>query len=124
MMCNLILSCFLLIFSGSHLLAHPITDTAEMTYGTSDSGEELGAFSPDDFSVADLNDLLQRATTGHPSLLTRDGIKTSGQIPRNALKEVLLEKPYRLMPAGSLWSSRRQFRKRGSSADCFWKYCV
>ncbi|KAA0707216.1 Prepro-urotensin II-gamma [Triplophysa tibetana] len=124
MMCHLILSCFLLIFSCSPLLAHPITDTAEMTYVNSDSVEEAGAFGPDDFSVADLNDLLQRATVGLPSLLSRDGIKTSGQVPRNALKEVLLEKPYRLMPASSLWSRRRQFRKRGSSADCFWKYCV
>ncbi|KAI7794262.1 Prepro-urotensin II-alpha [Triplophysa rosa] len=122
-MCNLILSCSLLI-SCSHLLAHPVTDTAEMTYGSSDSVEEAGAFSPDDISVADLSDLLQRATAGHPSLLSREGIKTSGQIPKNALKEVLLEKPHRLMPASSLWSSRRQFRKRGSSADCFWKYCV
>lgn len=36
----------------------------------------------------------------------------------------LLEKPYRLIPPSGLWGSRRQFRKRGGNADCFWKYCV
>ncbi|XP_055044672.2 urotensin 2, alpha [Misgurnus anguillicaudatus] len=115
MFCNLMLACSVLLLSCSHLLAHPVTNTAEMTYSSPDSVEDAGV-GTDDFI-----DLLQRAAVGHSPLLTRDSFKMSGQIP---LKEVLVEKPYRLMPAGSLWSSRRQFRKRGSAADCFWKYCV
>ncbi|XP_051736134.1 urotensin 2, alpha [Ctenopharyngodon idella] len=125
MICNLFLSCSILLLSCSHLLAHPVTDTADMTYSGPDSVEEAGVVSPDDFSVSDLNDLLQRAAVvGYSPLLSRESTKMSGQIPKEALREFLLEKPYRLIPPSSLWGSRRQFRKRSGSADCFWKYCV
>ncbi|KAK2885469.1 hypothetical protein Q8A67_016306 [Cirrhinus molitorella] len=96
-----------------------------MTYSGPDSAEEAGVVSPDDFSVSDLNDLLQRAAVaGYSPLLNRENIKVPGQTPKEALRELLLEKTYRLIPPSGLWGSRRQFRKRGSSADCFWKYCV
>ncbi len=32
MICNLLLSCSVLLLSCSHLIAHPVTDTADMTY--------------------------------------------------------------------------------------------
>ncbi|XP_051516928.1 urotensin 2, alpha [Myxocyprinus asiaticus] len=125
MICNLLLSCSVLLLSFSPLLAHPVTDTAEMAYAGLDSVEEAGAVSPDEFSIADLNDLLQRAAgAAHSPLLSRESLKVSEQIPKEALREVLLEKPYRLIPPNGLIGTRRQFRKRGSGADCFWKYCV
>uniref|UniRef100_A0A8C1JJZ1 Prepro-urotensin II-alpha n=1 Tax=Cyprinus carpio TaxID=7962 RepID=A0A8C1JJZ1_CYPCA len=125
MMCNLLLSCSVLLLSCTHLVAHPVTDTADMTYSGPDSVEEAGGVSPDDFAVSDLNDLLQRAAVVEYSpLLTRENIKVPGQIPKEALRELLLEKPYHLIPPSGLWGSRRQFRKRGGGADCFWKYCV
>ncbi|XP_067303337.1 urotensin 2, alpha [Pseudorasbora parva] len=125
MICNLLLSCSILLLSCSHLLAHPVTDTADMTYSGPDSVEEAGVISPDDFSVSDLNDLLQRAAViGYSPLLSRESTKMSGQIPKDTLREFLLEKPHRLIPPSGLWGSRRQFRKRGGSSDCFWKYCV
>ncbi|XP_016299911.1 prepro-urotensin II-alpha [Sinocyclocheilus anshuiensis] len=125
MICNLLLSCSVLLLSCSHLLGHPVMDTAAMTYSGPDSVEEAGGVSPDDFSVSDLNDLLQRAAVvGYSPLLSRENIKVPGQTPKEALRELLLEKPYRLIPPSDLWGSRRQFRKRGGGADCFWKYCV
>ncbi|XP_059383036.1 urotensin 2, alpha [Carassius carassius] len=125
MNCNLLLSCSVLLLSCSHLLAHPVSDTADMTYSGPDSVEEAGGVRPDDFSVSDLNDLLQRAAVlEYSPLLSRENIKVPGQIPKEALRELLLEKPYRLIPPSGLWGGRRQFRKRSGGADCFWKYCV
>ncbi|KAK7129081.1 hypothetical protein R3I94_017330 [Phoxinus phoxinus] len=125
MICNLLLSCSVLLLSCSRLLAHPVTDTADRTYSGPDSVESAGVFSSDDFSVSDLNDLLQRAAVvGYPPLLSRESTKMSGQIPKEALREFLSEKPYGLIPPSGLWGSRRQFRKRAGNADCFWKYCV
>ncbi|XP_056305710.1 urotensin 2, alpha [Danio aesculapii] len=124
MICKLFVFCSVLLLSCSLLSAHPVTDTAERTYTGPDSVEEAGAVTMDDFSVSDLTDVLQRAAAAHSPLLNRDSIKMSGQIPKDALKEFLLEKPYRLVSPSGLWGSRRQFRKRGGGADCFWKYCV
>ncbi|XP_052395927.1 prepro-urotensin II-gamma-like [Carassius gibelio] len=125
MICNLLLSCSVLLISCSHLLAHPVTDTADMTYSGPDSMEEAGRVSPDDFFASDLNEHLHRvAVSGYSQLLNQENIKVPGQIPREALRELLLEKPYRLIPPSGLWGIRRQFRKRGGGADCFWKYCV
>ncbi|XP_042569887.1 prepro-urotensin II-gamma [Cyprinus carpio] len=125
MICNLLLSCSVLLLSCSHLLAHPVTDTADMTYSGPDSVEEAGGVNPDDFSVSDLNEYLQRAAVaGYSPLFSQENIKVPGQIPKEALRELLLEKPYRLIPPRGLWGSRRQFRKRGGGADCFWKYCI
>ncbi|NP_998013.2 urotensin 2, alpha precursor [Danio rerio] len=125
MICKLFVFCSVLLLSCSLLSAHPVTDTAKMTNIGPDSVEEAGGVSIDDFSVSDLTDVLQRAAAAaHSPLLNRDSIKMSGQISKDALKEFLLEKPYRLVPPSGLLGSRRQFRKRGGGADCFWKYCV
>nr|XP_021335250.1 prepro-urotensin II-beta isoform X1 [Danio rerio] len=63
---------------------------------------------------------------GHPVVQSaemsfgRPGLRTAGFVPSQAVKEALLEKP--------LWSrflgSRKQYHKRGSNTECFWKYCV
>ncbi|TRY82511.1 hypothetical protein DNTS_013826 [Danionella cerebrum] len=87
-----------------------------MSFSSPDSAEEA-----EDFSETGLSNLLQRAavSAGHAPLL---GLKMSGQIPKEALKEFVLDKPY---SSSGVWASRRQFRKRaGAGADCFWKYCV
>uniref|UniRef100_A0A8C2AV12 Urotensin 2, alpha n=1 Tax=Cyprinus carpio TaxID=7962 RepID=A0A8C2AV12_CYPCA len=121
MICNLLLSCSVLLLSCSHLLH--IVQTSTLT--SLNSVEEAGGVNPDDFSVSDLNEHLQRAAVaGYSPLFSQENIKVPGQIPKEALRELLLEKPYRLIPPRGLWGSRRQFRKRGGGADCFWKYCI
>ncbi|XP_039508838.1 urotensin 2, alpha isoform X1 [Pimephales promelas] len=73
MICNLLLSCSVLLLSCSRLLAHPVTDTADRTYSGLDSVELAGVISPDDLTVSDLNDLLQRAAVvGYPPQLSRE----------------------------------------------------
>uniref|UniRef100_A0A673J4S2 Urotensin 2, alpha n=1 Tax=Sinocyclocheilus rhinocerous TaxID=307959 RepID=A0A673J4S2_9TELE len=48
------------------------------------------------------------------------GLRTAGFVPSKAAKEVLLEKPL----LSRFLGSRKQYRKRGSNTECFWKYCV
>ncbi|XP_030623628.1 urotensin 2, alpha [Chanos chanos] len=124
MLWNLLLSWAVLLLTFGPLLAHPITDSAEMAYSGPVAVGEGGAAGAEDLSLTDLSDLLQTITglgySTQPSKeLSRDG--QTGLLPREVLREVLLEKPsQQSRPLGI----RRQYRKRGNGADCFWKYCV
>uniref|UniRef100_A0A672QPN7 Uncharacterized protein n=1 Tax=Sinocyclocheilus grahami TaxID=75366 RepID=A0A672QPN7_SINGR len=101
------------------MISHPVTDTADMTFSSPDSVEEAGGVSPDDFSVSDLNDLLQRvAVAGYSPMLSQENIKVPG-LPKEHVNNAV----FTCIILG-LWGSRRQFRTRGGGADCFWKYCV
>ncbi|MCJ8741523.1 hypothetical protein PDJAM_G00071850 [Pangasius djambal] len=113
MVCNLLLSWTLLLLSVGPLLAHPVSETADMSYPGPDSAEEAGAVGPEDL---DLSSLLQR-TAGL-------SLRVSGLLPKEALKEVLLEKPGHLSSLSHILGIKRPYRKRGNGADCFWKYCV
>ncbi|GAA6107186.1 urotensin 2, alpha [Tachysurus ichikawai] len=122
MVFNLILSWTLLLLSFGPLLAHPVSETADMSYPGIDSAEEAGAVVPEDL---DLSSLLQRtAGFSYSPLLSKDGLRVSGLLPKEALKEVLLEKPGHLSSLNHILGIKRPYRKRGNGADCFWKYCV
>ncbi|KAJ8360574.1 hypothetical protein SKAU_G00170990 [Synaphobranchus kaupii] len=129
MMCNLLLSWALILTATGPVLSHPITESAEMSYSGPVSLEEGRPVSPDELSLSDQAYLSQRGTNlGYPSLLagevlSRDGLRPVGYLPREAVKEVLLEK-HRLHPYIRFLGQRRQDRKRGSGSECFWKYCV
>uniref|UniRef100_A0A8C9R299 Urotensin 2, alpha n=1 Tax=Scleropages formosus TaxID=113540 RepID=A0A8C9R299_SCLFO len=121
MMCRLFLSWTLLLSVSGSLLAHPITDSTEMAYS--------GPGDVDEPSLSDQAYLSQSGTAlGYPTLLarelSRDGLRTAGFFPREALKEVLLEKQSRLNPLIRFLGTRKQYRKRGNTSECFWKYCV
>ncbi|XP_018614097.1 prepro-urotensin II-beta [Scleropages formosus] len=129
MMCRLFLSWTLLLSVSGSLLAHPITDSTEMAYSGPVSAEEGPALSVDEPSLSDQAYLSQSGTAlGYPTLLarelSRDGLRTAGFFPREALKEVLLEKQSRLNPLIRFLGTRKQYRKRGNTSECFWKYCV
>ncbi|KAJ8400266.1 hypothetical protein AAFF_G00399600 [Aldrovandia affinis] len=124
MMCKLLLSWALILTASGPLFSHPITDSAEMSYSGPVSVEEGRAVSPEELSLSD-----QALGLGYPSLLagemlSRDGLRPVGYLPREAVKEVLLEKQNRLRPFSRFLGPRKQYRKRGSAAECFWKYCV
>ncbi|XP_061075148.1 prepro-urotensin II-beta-like [Conger conger] len=130
MMCNLLLSWALVLTACGPAFSHPISESAEMSYTGPVSAEEGRLVSPEDLSLSDQAYLSQSGINlGYPSLLagemlSRDGLRPGGYLPREAVKEVLLEKQSRLRPFGRFLGQRRQYRKRGSGAECFWKYCV
>uniref|UniRef100_A0A673IUJ8 Urotensin 2, beta n=1 Tax=Sinocyclocheilus rhinocerous TaxID=307959 RepID=A0A673IUJ8_9TELE len=87
--------------------------------------EEEQVVSPEDLSYSEQAYLSQGGVGfGYPSLITgdisSDGLRTAGFVPSKAAKEVLLEKPL----LSRFLGSRKQYRKRGSNTECFWKYCV
>ncbi|XP_016422389.1 prepro-urotensin II-beta-like [Sinocyclocheilus rhinocerous] len=125
MMCKLFLFSALLLSVLEPLLGHPLIHSAEMTYARPVLVEEEQVVSPDDLSYSKQAYLSQGAAGfGYPSLFTgdisSDGLKTAGFVPSQAAKEVLLEKPL----LSRFLGGRKQYRKRGSSTECFWKYCV
>ncbi|KAL4658564.1 prepro-urotensin II-beta-like [Arapaima gigas] len=137
MMCKLFLSWTLLLTASGFLLAHPITDSAEMAYSgpvmlrsvVTMSAEEGPALGPEGLSLSD-QAYLSQISTGltYPALMAQelgtDVFRTAGFLPREAVKEVLLEKQSRLNPLSRLLGIRKQYRKRGNTSECFWKYCV
>uniref|UniRef100_UPI0037E779B5 urotensin-2-like n=1 Tax=Semicossyphus pulcher TaxID=241346 RepID=UPI0037E779B5 len=128
MKCNHLLSwAFLLVASGP-VLAHPITESAEMPYPGPVSVEERGV-SADDLSLSEQSFPLQDAAgLRYPSLISgeinRDGARTTGLLPRGMKREVLMEKQSLLNPFSHVLGIRKQFRKRAGNSECFWKYCV
>ncbi|MGH0143226.1 UNVERIFIED_CONTAM: hypothetical protein FKN15_052627 [Acipenser sinensis] len=99
-------------------------------FNVSGSTEEGHGVNSEALSPADKSYLSQSlpALLAYPSLLaeeiSRDGLRTGGYMPSGAVKEVLLEKQSRLPHVTRILGNRNQFRKRGSTSECFWKYCV
>ncbi|XP_051529494.1 prepro-urotensin II-beta-like [Myxocyprinus asiaticus] len=116
MLCKLILFFALLLVVLEPLLGHPVD-----TYARPVLVEEEQVVSPEDLSYS------EQAYLGYPSLITgdiiHDGLRTAGFVPSQAVKEVFLEKPF-LNPLRHFLGNRKQYRKRGSNTECFWKYCV
>ncbi|KAK7119104.1 hypothetical protein R3I94_021072 [Phoxinus phoxinus] len=128
MMCKLFLFFALLLTVLEPLLGHPVVHPAEMSYTRPVLVEEEQAVSPEDLSYSEQAYLSQGAAGfGYPSLITgdisSDGLKTAGFVPSQAVKDVLLEKQL-LNPLSRFLGVRKQYRKRGSNTECFWKYCV
>ncbi|XP_029688943.1 urotensin 2, alpha isoform X1 [Takifugu rubripes] len=122
MMCYRLLSWAFLLLASGPLLAHPITDAAEMPYAGPASLEDRGSL--DDMEqMFPLQDDYRYSTflSGETS---RDGARTSGLLPRGVKKEVLLEKQHLLDPFSQALGIRKQLRKRTGNNECFWKYCV
>uniref|UniRef100_A0A674BNI8 Urotensin 2, alpha n=1 Tax=Salmo trutta TaxID=8032 RepID=A0A674BNI8_SALTR len=123
-MCNLLLSwTFLLVASGS-LLAHPITDSAEMSYLGPVSLEDGGAGSPDELSFSEQTYLPQSGPGLRYSSLLSGDLSRDGEITQTSWTPVLLEKQSHLSPVSRFFGIRKPFRKRGGNSECFWKYCV
>ncbi|XP_070767175.1 urotensin-2-like [Enoplosus armatus] len=119
---------FLLVASGP-LLAHPITESAEMPYPGPVSVEDRGVGALEDLSLSEQTFPLQdgaglRYSTLLSGEINRDGVRTAGLLPRGLKREVLLEKQSLLNPFSRVMGIRKQFRKRAGNSECFWKYCV
>ncbi|XP_035376053.1 prepro-urotensin II-beta isoform X2 [Electrophorus electricus] len=125
MLCKLLLSCSLLFFALEPLPAHPfihsdmpytgpVSDEDEQT----DPGERLYPALPYPSWGA--------GGIGYPSLLrgdiNREGLRAAGPFLSRAV-EVLLGRVSRERPLVQVLGGRKPY-KRGSSTDCFWKYCV
>ncbi|KAI4824589.1 hypothetical protein KUCAC02_013089 [Chaenocephalus aceratus] len=126
MKCNHLLSWAFLLLASGPLLAHPISESAEMSYPGSVSVEDGGVGALDDLSLSEQNFPSQdglRYSTLISGEFNRDAVRT-GLLPRGIKREVLLEKQSLLNPFSRVLGIRKQFRKRGGTAECFWKYCV
>ncbi|AWP10351.1 Urotensin II [Scophthalmus maximus] len=123
---SLLAGFFLLAASGS-LLAHPITESAEMSY-PGPAVEDRGLGPLDDLSLSEQDfpppDAGLRYSTLISGEIDRDGVRTTGLFPRGMKREVLLEKQSLLNPFSRALGFRKQFRKRAGNSECFWKYCV
>ncbi|KAM3871817.1 urotensin-2-like [Diretmus argenteus] len=129
MKCNQLLSWTFLLAASGQLLAHPITNSAEMPYSGPVSVEDRGVIGLDDLSLSEQTFPPQdgtglRYSTLMSGELTRDGMRTTGLLPRGMKREVSLEKQSLLNPFSHFLGIRKQFRKRGGNSECFWKYCV
>ncbi|XP_034392729.1 urotensin-2-like isoform X2 [Cyclopterus lumpus] len=116
---------FLLVASGP-LLAHPITESAEMPYPGPVSVEDGGVGALDDLSEQTFpsrDGAGLRYSTLISGEYNKDGVRT-GLLPRGMKREVLLEKQSLLNPFSRVLGIRKQFRKRAGNSECFWKYCV
>ncbi|XP_071750755.1 urotensin-2-like [Centroberyx gerrardi] len=124
MKCNQLLSWTFLLVASGPILAHPITDSAEMPYSGPVSVEDRGGL--DELSLAEQTQdgAGLRYSTLMSGELSRDGVRTAGLLPRGMKREVLLEKQSLLNPFSHFLGIRKQFRKRGGNSECFWKYCV
>ncbi|XP_029503909.1 urotensin-2-like [Oncorhynchus nerka] len=129
MMFNLLLSWTFLLVATGPLLAHPITDSAEMPYPGPVSVEDGGAGSPDELSFSELTYLPQvgpglRYSPLLSGDLSRDGLSAAGLLKRQMKRDEWLEKQSHLNPFSRFFGIRKQSRKRGGASECFWKYCV
>ncbi|XP_053705494.1 urotensin-2-like [Synchiropus splendidus] len=116
----------LILVASGPLLAHPITESAEMSY------PELVAEEPGRRPMVDLtlSDRSFPSSDGaalrysSPVDISRDGFRNPALLSRGMNSEVLLEKQSLLKPFSRLLGIHKQFRKRGGDSECFWKYCV
>ncbi|XP_068609882.1 urotensin-2-like [Brachionichthys hirsutus] len=116
---NHLLSWAFLLLAGGPLLAHPLTESAEMPYLGPVSTEDELKLSEQTFPLRDG----QRYSVLTSGEINRDGIRTTGLLPRGMKREVLLEKQSLLNPLRHMLATRKQLWKRAGNSDCFWKYC-
>ncbi|XP_026188957.1 urotensin-2-like [Mastacembelus armatus] len=129
MKCGHLLSWAVMLVASGPLLAHPITESAEMPYPGPVSAEDRGISPLDDLSVSEQTFPPQdgtglRYSTRISGEINGDGVRTTGLLPRGMKREVLLEKQSLLNPFSHAFGIRKQFRKRAGNTECFWKYCV
>ncbi|KAF3697167.1 Urotensin-2 Urotensin II [Channa argus] len=128
MKCNHLLPWALLLMVSGPVLAHPITES-EMPYPGPVSVEDGGVGSLDDLLLSEQTFPPQdgaglRYSTLISGDINRDGVRTTGLLPRGMKREVLLEKQSLLNPFSRMLGIRKEFKKRTGNTECFWKYCV
>ncbi|KAJ8016765.1 hypothetical protein DPEC_G00010760 [Dallia pectoralis] len=105
-MSNLLLACTCLLVASVPLLAHPITDSAEMSYMGPLSVVDGGANRPDG-----------------PGLIYAE-FSRQGLLPSQMKRDAFLEKQSLDNPLSRFYGIRKQYMKREGTSECFWKYCV
>uniref|UniRef100_A0A3Q2CE83 Urotensin 2, alpha n=1 Tax=Cyprinodon variegatus TaxID=28743 RepID=A0A3Q2CE83_CYPVA len=96
----------IVLVASGRLLAHPITESAEIPYSVPGKKKR----------ILSLLEFLRK-------IIHQLGYRTS-LLPRGLKREVLLDKQSLLKPYSHLLSIRKQLRKRNGNSECFWKYCV
>ncbi|XP_054627834.1 urotensin-2-like [Dunckerocampus dactyliophorus] len=125
---NYFLSWVVLVMAFCPLLAHPITESAEIPYPELVSMKDRGVGRLDEISLSEHTFTPQdvsgfRYSALIPGEINRDGVRTTGLLPKGLKSEVLLEKHLQ-NPFIHMLGIHKQFRKRGENSECFWKYCV
>ncbi|XP_033824842.1 urotensin 2, alpha [Periophthalmus magnuspinnatus] len=117
---NHLVSWALLLVNAGSLLAHPITDSAEMPYQGPVSLEDHALGPLDDLSLSPEEAAAAfRLSTLLPVDSSRDDLRAAGLLPRALSREAAV-----FGPLSHVLGIRKHFRKRAGTADCFWKYCV
>ncbi|XP_027876813.1 prepro-urotensin II-beta-like [Xiphophorus couchianus] len=129
MKCSHLFSWAFVLVASATLLAHPITESAEMPYPGPASVEDRIIVTLDDESLPEQMFTPQdgaalRYSTFTSGEVNRDGVRTTNLVPRGVKREILLEKQNLLKPYSRLLGIRKQLRKRNGNSECFWKYCV
>ncbi|XP_072472600.1 urotensin-2 [Notamacropus eugenii] len=116
-----------LFFAGflSPFLSLPIMDSSEMVYRLSADDEDT-KLSLEDLERASLLQML-------PEIFGTERDKESRKMdlsadifdPRENVKKVFYGKDPKISLLSHLLDrTRKQFKKRGTPSECFWKYCV
>ncbi|KAJ0036989.1 hypothetical protein NQD34_005666, partial [Periophthalmus magnuspinnatus] len=129
---NHLVSWALLLVNAGSLLAHPITDSAEMPYQGPVSLEDHALGPLDDLSLSPEEAAAAfRLSTLLPVDSSRDGQTLSLSLSFNFAADVIDANSPPLVPQAAVFGPlshvlgiRKHFRKRAGTADCFWKYCV
>uniref|UniRef100_A0A8C5PDZ4 Urotensin 2 n=1 Tax=Leptobrachium leishanense TaxID=445787 RepID=A0A8C5PDZ4_9ANUR len=126
---QLIFFCFMLASFPCPLISHPIADSSEVSYQLPESKLDFG-----DLSSLDQAYLLQNlpAIPGKHRLgdnvddyFSKEGLSFSTYNMDDSFKEGLFGKHPRISLLNRLQSKdKKQYKKRGSLSECFWKYCV
>ncbi|XP_043847093.1 urotensin-2 [Dromiciops gliroides] len=124
-MCKLIFRC--LFFAGflSPFLSLPVIDSSEVAYRLT-ADDEDARLTLEDLGRASL---LQKLPEIFGAGRDKDSRKTdlSADIfdPRENVKKVFYGKDPKISLLSHLLAGpRKQFKKRGTPSECFWKYCV
>ncbi|XP_072305184.1 urotensin-2-like [Eucyclogobius newberryi] len=116
---NHLLSWAVLLVAAGSLLAHPITDSAEMPYPGPVSVEEHALGPLEELSLSEDAAAAFRFSPLLPLDISRDDLRAAGLLPRALTREAAV-----FSPLSHVLGIRKHFRKRAGTADCFWKYCV
>ncbi|KAK7915812.1 hypothetical protein WMY93_011573 [Mugilogobius chulae] len=113
---NHLLSWAVLLVAAGSLLAHPITDSAEMPYQGPVSLEEHALGPLEELSLSEPQDAAAafRLSTLLPVDISRDDLRTTGLLPRALTREAAV-----FSPLSHVLGIRKHFRKRAGQPTVF-----
>ncbi|CAH2319667.1 urotensin-2 [Pelobates cultripes] len=121
--------CFMLASFSSPLMSHPIIDSSEVSYQLPDSKLDFGELNNFDqtYLLQNLPAFLGKHRLGEDrdDFFSKEGLSLGTYNMEDSMKESLFGKHPRISLLNRLQTKdKKQYKKRGSLSECFWKYCV